>query len=614
MRLLLATIVTLFCFNAQAQTNQDHLLPQLRDAIQTDARVLKLPGCTGFMMDGNYIVTAKHCLSGLGRTLSLKSKDKKTSKQAELVYVTDKNDGPIVYYIPSVGNKPYVSFKLADKAPAIGSLVHTIGYPGGNYAVTYGTVEPGDGQTFNRVKMRISPGNSGGPLINESGKIVGVAQAVDEALSSNNSYFGGWGLIKTALEQSKKRVNGSRGPPEATPTSKADVVIFTADWCSSCQTLASEVPDSEFKARGMNVIKVKNDNGGWSNQDLVNEFRSKTGNDIPGLPTVWVRGTNQYQTGYTSGRRISLFGFIGSVFKGIGVLLFGNGPSGEIIEDLPDPNFTPLPDEVPLAPGVEPEPAPMPSEEIDWENVSIIISVKEVLSGYARGVAAKIALKAIRGPLNRANEELLGGKANLIFIPERTEPNRYAAFTEAAGIDPDPLYVMVLVKKQSLGLKGLIVGRIEKTIKDKIPEGTPVEIVFERVHKRSYVKITEAMKVTDQGVNKDFSLKEEILAGVKEQLGGLKGNVASIVIPSKDEITSGVLENLGPAIEELKKTQDENDEERSIFQRLIAGLLALVGAGQATGGIRGFLANRAMKKLGIKAEEKKETLTTNPKA
>ena len=83
--------------------------------------------------------------------------------------------------------------------------------------------------------------------------------------------------------------------------------------------------------------------------------------------------------------------------------------------------------------------------------------------------------------------------------------------------------------------------------------------------------------------------------------------------PSKEEITSSILKNISPAIKELQKTQDENDEERSLFQRVIAGLLALVGAGQATGGIRGFLANRAMKKLGIKLEEKKETPTTNPK-
>ena len=627
MKTLLSLIV------AVSLVSQAHA--KVQNVIQTDSRVLKLNGCTGFMVDGNYLFTAKHCLNGLGQTITFKSKkDPGKNIVAKLIYVTNSSDGPIVYHLPSDSEKGYKSFKLAPSAPPVNSLVHTVGYPGGNYAVTYGTVQPGDGETYNKVKMRISPGNSGGPLINEAGQIVGLAQAVDESISSNNSYFGGWGLIQTAIQEAKKKTNSPRGPPQT----KADVVIFTADWCSSCKVLASEVPDSEFQDRGMNVIKVTNNNGSWSNQNLHDEFRLRTGKSVTGLPTVWVRGTDQYQTGYTSGRRISLFGFIGGVVKGIGALLFGNGPNGEIIDEpfsgSPDftplpPNFTPIPPdegefETPLTPeGEDAPPAPGPPvslEEIDWENVSIIIAVKEVLD-YKRGIAAKIALKAIKGPINRANEELLEGKANLIFIPERTEPNKFAAFSEAAGVDPDPLYVIVLIKRQSLGLKGFIAGKIEKTIKDKIPEGTPVEIVFERVHKKSYLKITEAMKITDAGANKDFSLKEEILAGVKEQIGGLTGNVGSILEvvtykenpPSKEEITSSILKNISPAIKELQKTQDENDEERSLFQRVIAGLLALVGAGQATGGIKGFLANRAMKKLGIKLEEKKETPTTNPK-
>jgi hypothetical protein len=99
---------------------------------------------------------------------------------------------------------------------------------------------------------------------------------------------------------------------------------------------------------------------------------------------------------------------------------------------------------------------------------------------------------------------------------------------------------------------------------------------------------------------------------IKADLGDLKGNVAGIVIPSKDEITGTVIKNLGPAIAELQKSQDEDEEERSVFQRLIAGLLALIGASHATGGIRGFLANRAMKKLGLKSEEKPEKPELKP--
>ena len=41
-------------------------------------------------------------------------------------------------------------------------------------------------------------------------------------------------------------------------------------------------------------------------------------------------------------------------------------------------------------------------------------------------------------------------------------------------------------------------------------------------------------------------------------------------------------------------------------------LLALIGASHASGGIRGFLANRAMKKLGLKSEEKPKKQEPKP--
>jgi len=601
---------------------------QTQQTIKTDTRVLNLGGCTGFMVDGNYLFTAKHCLNGLGNTITFKSKKDPNKKiEAKLIYVTKYSDGPIVYFLPSDGDKPYKSFKMAKGAPEIGELVHTVGYPGGNYAVTYGKVSGGNGVDVNYVKMRISPGNSGGPLVNEKDEIVGVAQAVDTELTSNNSYFGGWGITKKALDEAKRSKGVKKELPKA--KYKADVVIFTADWCPSCQVLEKEMPVSYFNEKGLNVIKVKNTQSGWSDPKLAQEFRSKTGTNVPGLPTVWARGTSKYQTGYSSGRRLSLLGFIVQGFKSIGILLFGNAPGGEIVpEQAPLPPSPPSPS-VPTPPsedGAEidnplsaPPPPdedapPAPTEEvIDWENVSIIVAAKKNDLGYVRNRVATIALKAIKGPLQRANAEVFEGKANLFFVDERTQPNRYASFTQAAGVDPSPFYIIVLVKKQSLGLKSLIAGKVERSVKDKIPEGTPVEIVFERIHKGSYVAITESLTVADQTPEeKEVSLKDAIVSEIKADLGDLKGNVAGIVVPSKDEITGTVIKNLGPAIEELKKSQDEDEEERTIFQRVIAALLALIGASHASGGIRGFLANRAMKKLGLKSEEKPKKQEPKP--
>ena len=162
---------------------------------------------------------------------------------------------------------------------------------------------------------------------------------------------------------------------------------------------------------------------------------------------------------------------------------------------------------------------------------------------------------------------------------------------------------MVLVKKQSLGLKSLVAGRVEKSILKKVPEGTPLEIVFERIHKKSYLDITASLEVRDKVTpppSEAETTREIILGAVKEEVGDLKGNIKSIIVPDKDEIISGVMKNVGPAISAIQETQDEEGEDRSFFQRLIAGLLALVAGGQATGGIRGFLKARMMKKLGEK--------------
>lgn len=562
-----------------------------------DARVIKLPGCTGFLVEENYLFTAKHCVKGLGRSIDL------GTTKLELIYETDKEDGPAVYYFPSVKGETRKSFKLASKAEYIGSGVHTIGYPGGNYAVVYGKMEVGNGKTFNRAAMRIQPGHSGGPLINDKDEIVGIALAVDVEITSNHSYFAGWGLIRKALDVAKTG--------DSKPSNKGEIVIFTQsdENCPPCKDFHAEM-GSELKrlqGSGIKVTEVFYGRNGWDNPALKEEFSRTTGVKNPGTPTIWVRGTRQTQSGYTKGTRLSVLGWIVRGFKNIGIMLFGHGPDGVI----DDSKVQPLP-VLPLVPEVgqiddAPVPILVPEEEVDWENITVVILVSKREIGYVKGAAAGVVLNAIRGPLARANNEYLEGKAELVLIPERTEPERFAAFTAAAQMDPSFFYVVVLVKRQDLGLKGLIASRVEKMIKDKLPEGTPVEVVFERIHAQSYADMTTALRVIEQGLEEPSdSLKDSIVDAVKKEvLGVVTGKIDDLkgTIPSESGIVSKVVENLGPAIAASNDVQKTNGEDASLWQKILAGLMVTVIGGQATGGIRGFLRDRAMTAIGIKMDK-----------
>jgi hypothetical protein len=562
--------------------------------VEKDSRVLNLNGCTGFLVDGNYIVSAKHCLESLGRKITL---SKKNDITAELVYVPGSPDGPIVYHVKG---KRYNSFRVADQVPPSGSPVYSIGFPGGSYAVItgkmIGTLDPS--RSENAVSMRVNPGHSGGPLFSENGEAIGVALSVPNNLDVNRSNFASWGSLKKAMNEAKRSTGF-----KASPTVQKELVIFSYVGCVPCQNLNDELDYAELKRNGIKVTKVMLDGNKWSNTALVAEYKAKNGKNPSSFPTIWIRGSDQVKVGYKKGTRLSVFGWIMNGFKNIGRFFFGDNLQGEI-EDNPEfstPAPTPVPnDDVPLPdkldkPPVEPQ---TQIETVAWENVSIVIAAKKQDIGYTRGKALEIALKAIKGPIQRANAEYFEGKANIIFVDERTQPGKYSSFLSAAGVDFDRFYVIVLVKKQSLGLKGFIASKVESSILEKLPEGVPIEIVFERIHSDSYFAITQSLEVSDTPVEPlaEGSIKDDIINSLKGQIDGVKNDLTNIKVPDDATIAEKVKANILPAVLEAAKSKDEDGTERTWVMRLMAGAMALFGVGKGVGGVRGWLAGRAMNK------------------
>ena len=563
--------------------------------VEKDSRVLNLNGCTGFLVDGNYIVSAKHCLESLGRKITL---SKKNNITAELVYVPGSPDGPIVYYVKG---KRYNSFRVADQVPPSGSPVYSIGFPGGSYAVItgkmIGTLDPS--RSENAVSMRVNPGHSGGPLFSENGEAIGVALSVPNNLDVNRSNFASWGSLKKAMNEAKRSTGF-----KASPTVQKELVIFSYVGCVPCQNLNDELDYAELKRNGIKVTKVMLDGNKWSNTALVAEYKAKNGKNPSSFPTIWIRGSDQVKVGYKKGTRLSVFGWIMNGFKNIGRFFFGDNLQGEI-EDNPEfstPAPTPVPnDDVPLPdkldkPPVEPQ---TQIETVAWENVSIVIAAKKQDIGYTRGKALEIALKAIKGPIQRANAEYFEGKANIIFVDERTQPGKYSSFLSAAGVDFDRFYVIVLVKKQSLGLKGFIASKVESSMLKKLPEGVPIEIVFERIHSDSYFAITQSLEVSDTPVEPlaEGSIKDDIINSLKGQIDGVKNDLTNIKVPDDATIAEKVKANILPAVLEAAKSKDEDGTERTLIMRGMAFILSLLGLSQGVGGVRGFLAKRAMKKV-----------------
>ena len=130
---------------------------------------------SGFFIDKNTLVTNYHCVAGTEK-LEFKiagneevykgAKVIKASPNYDLAIITTKQDFPFVK-VDSLGKEK------------VGTKVYAIGNPRG----LEGTISDGilsgkrdnDGVEYLQITAPISPGNSGGPVLNEKGVVIGVA-------------------------------------------------------------------------------------------------------------------------------------------------------------------------------------------------------------------------------------------------------------------------------------------------------------------------------------------------------------------------------------------------------------------------------------------------------
>jgi len=143
-------------------------------------RTLDSQGSGFFINKAGYIVTNKHVLS---------NKDGKISKVIQILTHDQRiHSGKLIGYIKELDlavikiNENYPSLKLENsKNVGIGEKVLAIGTPEGlSFSATDGIVSAinrkgfGTLGTYIQTNAQLNPGNSGGPLLNKQGKVIGM--------------------------------------------------------------------------------------------------------------------------------------------------------------------------------------------------------------------------------------------------------------------------------------------------------------------------------------------------------------------------------------------------------------------------------------------------------
>ena len=168
---------------------------------------------SGFFVKPNLIATNFHVIEGAAKGTA-KLVGKSTTYNIEGVTATDKTNDLALLKVTAYGIKP-LSLGDSDKV-RIGETVYVAGNPKG----LEGTFSDGiissrrDKDTKERLQMTapISPGSSGGPVLNRKGEVIGVSFAGHRALDAQNLNFAiPSKYLKKLVEQKKPAKPLSQG-------------------------------------------------------------------------------------------------------------------------------------------------------------------------------------------------------------------------------------------------------------------------------------------------------------------------------------------------------------------------------------------------------------------
>ncbi|HTH55286.1 MAG TPA: serine protease [Cyclobacteriaceae bacterium] len=197
---LLCTVGTFFALkysNEQHETNFEILRREVNGLKRSQNQILKdikekanakpefAPSKysgTGFLVSGNgYIVTAYHVVKSSDSVFV--ENEKFGRLKVSVVYKNPETDVALLLVMDEqFKNLHAVPFAIRNSEGVLGEPVYTLGYPRNEIVYGDGTISATSGYEQNessyQISIPVNPGNSGGPMIDQQGAVIGIVNGV----------------------------------------------------------------------------------------------------------------------------------------------------------------------------------------------------------------------------------------------------------------------------------------------------------------------------------------------------------------------------------------------------------------------------------------------------
>lgn len=191
--LCLAVVLSYFLWIKPANTEK--MLAHVRQSTviiyATDEAAEQYSSGSGFFINTNgTIATNYHVIEGAAYLL-IKPSGKEDYYTASVLSTDEANDLALLQIDATYTITDYLTF--SDKKVNVGDSVYVSGYPRGiDLTISNGIVSNNEhyatdeAAEYYMITAAVSPGNSGGPVVNESGKVIGIATAKYEDAENVN--------------------------------------------------------------------------------------------------------------------------------------------------------------------------------------------------------------------------------------------------------------------------------------------------------------------------------------------------------------------------------------------------------------------------------------------